>query len=114
MFAFAGGFAFLGSISPGTLLLLLHMGLSSTAFNFSLWFYALSVLPVTRVANLQYLIAPLGVALSVIFLREPLTLTLGGRRDGHCGRHHHRAAGRRAGAGGDSAGAEAEVKKKVR
>ena len=24
--AFAGGFAFLGSVSPGTLLLLLHMG----------------------------------------------------------------------------------------
>ena len=76
VFAFAGGFALLGSVSPGTLLLLLHMGLSSTAFNFSLWFYALSVLPVTRVAPLQYLIAPLGVALSVIFLREPLTLTL--------------------------------------
>ena len=76
VFAFAGGFALLGSVSPGTLLLLLHMGLSSTAFNFSLWFYALSVLPVTQVAHLQYLIAPLGVALSVIFLHEPLTLTL--------------------------------------
>lgn len=76
VFAFAGGFAPLGSVAPGTLLLLLYLGLVSTAFNFTLWFYALGILPVTQVAPLQYLIPPLGVGLSVIILQEPLTLTL--------------------------------------
>ncbi|HEX2186955.1 MAG TPA: DMT family transporter, partial [Chloroflexota bacterium] len=51
--------------------LLLWLGVASTAFNFSLWYFALAHLPVTRIANLQYLIPPLGVALAVIVLGEP-------------------------------------------
>ncbi|MGH2350994.1 MAG: DMT family transporter [Chloroflexota bacterium] len=51
--------------------LLLWLGGMSTAFNFSLWFFALAHLPVTRIANFQYLIAPLGVVLAVAVLGEP-------------------------------------------
>lgn len=53
--------------------LLLYLGTACTALNFALWFFALSRVPVTRVSNLQYLIPPLGVALSVWLLGEPAT-----------------------------------------
>ncbi len=56
--------------------LLLYLGTACTALNFALWFFALSRVPVTRVANLQYLIPPLGVTLSVWLLGEPATLGL--------------------------------------
>jgi drug/metabolite transporter (DMT)-like permease len=53
--------------------LLLYLGTACTALNFALWFFALSRVPVTRVSNLQYLIPPLGVVLSVLLLGEPAT-----------------------------------------
>jgi drug/metabolite transporter (DMT)-like permease len=67
-----GSLAGYAAASSETKLRLLWLGTASTAFNFSLWYYALSLVPVTRVANLQYLIPPLGVALSVALLGEPV------------------------------------------
>ncbi|HEX2326322.1 MAG TPA: DMT family transporter, partial [Chloroflexota bacterium] len=60
-----------GATSAQTKGLLLWLGGACTAFNFSLWYFALAHLPVTRIANLQYLIPPLGVTLSVLLLGEP-------------------------------------------
>jgi drug/metabolite transporter (DMT)-like permease len=60
-----------GAASAQTKGLLLWLGGVCTAFNFSLWYFALAHLPVTRIAHLQYLIPPLGVALSVLLLGEP-------------------------------------------
>jgi drug/metabolite transporter (DMT)-like permease len=60
-----------GAASAQTKGLLLWLGGACTAFNFSLWYFALAHLPVTRIAHLQYLIPPLGVALSVLLLGEP-------------------------------------------
>jgi drug/metabolite transporter (DMT)-like permease len=57
--------------SPATKGLLLWLGAGSTAFNFSLWYFALAHLPVTRIAPLQYLIPPLSVALAILLLGEP-------------------------------------------
>ncbi|MDQ3702003.1 MAG: DMT family transporter [Chloroflexota bacterium] len=57
--------------SAATQALLVWLGAGATAFNFSLWFFALAHLPVTRIANFQYLIPPLGVALAVVLLGEP-------------------------------------------
>lgn len=57
--------------SAATQGLLVWLGAGATAFNFSLWFFALAHLPVTRIANFQYLIPPLGVALAVALLGEP-------------------------------------------
>ena len=50
---------------------LLWLGTVCTAFNFSLWNFALAHLPVSRIAPLQYLIPPLGVVLAVLILGEP-------------------------------------------
>jgi drug/metabolite transporter (DMT)-like permease len=58
--------------STETKLRLLWLGVGSTAVNFSLWAFALAHLPLTRIAPLQYLIAPGGVALAVLLLHEPL------------------------------------------
>jgi drug/metabolite transporter (DMT)-like permease len=58
--------------STATKGLLLWLGAVSTAFNFSLWFFALAHLPVTRIANLHYLIPPLGVVFAVLVLGEPV------------------------------------------
>ncbi len=66
-----GSFGAFAGTSPAVRALLLWLGTMSTAFNFTLWNYALSHLPVTRIAHFQYLIAPLGVVLAVIVLREP-------------------------------------------
>ena len=77
MLAGAGGsFASLGAASAAAKLRLLWLGTASTAFNFALWSFALAHLPVTRVSPLQYLIAPLGVVISVLLLGEPLGLNL--------------------------------------
>jgi drug/metabolite transporter (DMT)-like permease len=65
-----GGFPAYLSASWETVALLLWLGTMSTAFNFALWNFALAHLPVTRIAHFQYLIAPLGVALAVVFLGE--------------------------------------------
>ena len=67
-----GSFGSLGAASTATKLRLLWLGTASTAFNFALWSFALAHLPVTRVSPLQYLIAPLGVGISVALLGEPL------------------------------------------
>lgn len=66
-----GSFGAFAGIGPDARALLLWLGTMSTAFNFTLWNYALSHLPVTRIAHFQYLIAPLGVVLAVVLLREP-------------------------------------------
>ena len=50
---------------------LLWLGGVCTAFNFSLWNFALAHLPVSRIAPLQYLIPPLGVVLAILSLGEP-------------------------------------------
>ena len=50
---------------------LLWLGGVCTAFNFSLWNFALAHLPVSRIAPLQYLIPPLGVLLAILVLGEP-------------------------------------------
>ena len=60
-----------GTVSLPTALVLVWLGTVSTAFNFTLWTYALSQLPVARIVNLQYLVPPLGVVVSVVFLGEP-------------------------------------------
>ncbi len=70
------GFRPLFAASRSTQLLLVYLGLGSTAFNFALWYFALSRLPATRIAHFQYLVAPLGVLLSVLILGEPLTASL--------------------------------------
>ncbi len=70
------GFRPLFAASRSTQLILLYLGLGSTAFNFALWYFALSRLPATRIAHFQYLVAPLGVLLSVLVLGEPLTASL--------------------------------------
>lgn len=75
-FGVGGSLAAYATASTTTKALLLWLGTGSTAFNFSLWFYALAHLPVTRVANFAYLIPPLGVLLAVLFLGEPAGLPL--------------------------------------
>jgi len=50
---------------------LLWLGTVCTAFNFSLWNFALAHLPVSRIAPLQYLIPPLSVVLAILILGEP-------------------------------------------
>ena len=61
-------------------LLLLWVGVGCTALNYSLWFYALQKLPAARAAPFQYLIPPVGVALSALTLGDAITpaLLLGG------------------------------------
>ncbi len=70
------GFRPLFAASRSTQLILIYLGLGSTAFNFALWYFALSRLPATRIAHFQYLVAPLGVLLSVLIMDEPLTVSL--------------------------------------
>lgn len=60
------------SVDFGTLLALAWLGTVTTAFNFTLWGYALSILPVARIANLQYMVPPLGVVVGVVVLGEPI------------------------------------------
>lgn len=60
--------------APGeTKLALLYLGVGATALNFACWSFALQRLPATRALNLQNLVPPLGVLLSVVFLAEPFT-----------------------------------------
>lgn len=66
-----GTLAGFAGVSDGNVLALLWLGTVNTAFNFTLWGYALSILPVARIANLQYLVPPLGVAIGVGVLDEP-------------------------------------------
>lgn len=70
---FAGGLQPVLAASGPTRLWLLYLGLGATSLNFACWSYALQHLPATRAMNLQNLIPPLGVLLSVLFLGEPLT-----------------------------------------
>ncbi|MBI2938853.1 MAG: DMT family transporter [Chloroflexi bacterium] len=63
-------------VRPGpTLALLIYLGVGCTSLNFTLWMYALKYVPAAEAAVYQYLVPPLGVALSALFLGEPLTLT---------------------------------------
>jgi drug/metabolite transporter (DMT)-like permease len=75
-----GGFGPILAAPFPIVLLLLHVGIGCTAINFTLWFYALQRLPAAQAAAFQYLIPPLGVIFSAVFLGEPLTrgLLVGG------------------------------------
>jgi drug/metabolite transporter (DMT)-like permease len=66
--------------SPAVVGLLLYVGIGCTALNFTLWYYGLKHLPAARASSFQYLIPPLGVVFSAIFLDEALGpgLVLGG------------------------------------
>jgi probable blue pigment (indigoidine) exporter len=75
-----GGF---GPIFAATLMvkaLLLYVGVGCTAMNFTLWFYGLQRLPAAQASAFQFLIPPIGVALSSVALGEviPLGLIVGG------------------------------------
>lgn len=54
------------------LALILYVGVACTALNFGLWFYGLQHLSAARASSFQYLIPPIGVALSAAFLHESL------------------------------------------
>jgi len=75
-----GGFQPILSAPIQAKLLLLYVGVGCTAFNFTLWFYALQHLPAAQAAPFQYLIPPISVILSAVTLGEPLTtgLVVGG------------------------------------
>jgi len=75
-----GGLTPIISASLHVKLLLLWVGVGCTAINYSLWFYALQMLPAARAAPFQYLIPPVGVALSAITLGDAITpaLLIGG------------------------------------
>ncbi len=71
-FGIGGSLAAFTTVDQGTLLALAWLGTVTTAFNFTLWGYALSILPVARIANLQYMVPPLGVIVGVLVLGEPI------------------------------------------
>lgn len=71
-----GGFGPIITAPVEVKLLLLYVGIGCTAFNFTLWFYALQRLPAAQAAAFQYLIPPISVLLSAVTLGEPLTLAL--------------------------------------
>jgi len=72
----SGGFAPIFDASGGIKALLVYLGIGCTAMNFALWYYGLKYLPAAAASAFQYLIAPIGVAIAAVFLREALTLTL--------------------------------------
>lgn len=57
-------------------LLILYLGIGCTALNFTLWFYGLQHLSAARASSFQYLIPPLGVVFSALFLHEAIGLGL--------------------------------------
>ncbi len=67
-----GSFDGYATVSMRTVLALGWLGTFATAFNFTLWTYALSVLPVARIANLQYIVPPLSVVAGFVVLGEPV------------------------------------------
>jgi drug/metabolite transporter (DMT)-like permease len=67
-----GNLATFATVDAKTLLALAWLGTVTTAFNFTLWGYALSVLPVAQIANLQYMVPPLSVVVGVAALGEPI------------------------------------------
>ena len=89
------GFQPLFAASRSTQLILVYLGLGSTAFNFALWYFALSRLPATRIAHFQYLVAPLGVLLECAHLGRAADGEPGGWRRRHPRRYHRGAAGGR-------------------
>jgi drug/metabolite transporter (DMT)-like permease len=71
-----GGFAPIVDAPIGVKGLLLYLGIGCTAINFALWYYGLKYLSAAAASAFQYLIAPIGVGLAALFLRESLTPTL--------------------------------------
>jgi drug/metabolite transporter (DMT)-like permease len=69
-----GGFAPIVAASLTVKLLLLYVGIGCTAMNFTLWFYGLQRLPAAQASAFQFLIPPIGVALSSIALGEVISL----------------------------------------
>jgi drug/metabolite transporter (DMT)-like permease len=68
-----GGFAPIFAASLPVKLLLLYVGVGCTAINFTLWFFGLQRLPAAQASAFQFLIPPIGVALSAIALGEVVT-----------------------------------------
>jgi drug/metabolite transporter (DMT)-like permease len=56
--------------------LLLYLGIGCTAMNFALWYYGLKHLTAAAASAFQYLIAPIGVGIAAVFLRESVTMSL--------------------------------------
>ena len=72
----SGGFAPILDAPFDIKALLVYLGVGCTATNFALWYYGLKYLPAAAASAFQYLIAPIGVAIAALFLREALTPTL--------------------------------------
>jgi drug/metabolite transporter (DMT)-like permease len=72
----SGGFAPIVNAPVDIKALLVYLGIGCTAINFALWYYGLKYLPAAAASAFQYLIAPIGVAIAALFLREALTPTL--------------------------------------
>jgi drug/metabolite transporter (DMT)-like permease len=68
-----GGFAPIVAAPLTVKLLLLYVGVGCTAINFTLWFFGLQRLPAAQASAFQFLIPPIGVALSSIALGEVIT-----------------------------------------
>ncbi len=71
-----GGFAPIFAATMTVKLLLLYVGVGCTAMNFALWFYGLQRLPSAQASAFQFLIPPIGVAMSSIALGEVVSLGL--------------------------------------
>jgi drug/metabolite transporter (DMT)-like permease len=69
-----GGFEPIITATLTVKLLLLYVGVGCTAINFTLWFFGLQRLPAAQASAFQFLIPPIGVALSSFALGEVLTV----------------------------------------
>jgi drug/metabolite transporter (DMT)-like permease len=76
-FAF-GGLGPLVQAAEPIKLLLVYLGVGCTAVNFTLWYFGLKHLPAAQASAFQYLIPPVGVVLSALWLGEPITAGLVG------------------------------------
>lgn len=68
----SGGFTPIVDAPAAIKALLLYLGIGCTAINFALWYYGLKYLPAAAASAFQYLVAPIGVAIAALFLREAL------------------------------------------
>jgi drug/metabolite transporter (DMT)-like permease len=71
-----GGFDPILNAPVDVQLLLLYLGIGCTAVNFALWYYGLKHTSAAAASAFQYMIPPTSVALSAVFLHEPISLAL--------------------------------------
>jgi drug/metabolite transporter (DMT)-like permease len=71
-----GGFGSILDAPVDVKALLAYVGIGCTAINFALWYYGLKHMAAAPASAFQYLIAPMGVVLAVVFLHEPITALL--------------------------------------